>query len=157
MYVRNATPDDAEEISGLLIALAKKFIVPGFQPVDRSEGEKLLLGAMTPDEIRDRFASGYRYHVGVTEGKIVCVVGTRENNHLYHLFVGETHQGKGYARLLWDIGKAACLSENASGYFTVNASLNAVEVYRHWGFVPTDAPQHSGGVISVPMRLDRVW
>jgi GNAT superfamily N-acetyltransferase len=149
MKIRPATKEHSTIISELLITLTKKFIATGFA----DEGVKNILHSMQPEAISYYFDQGYRYHVGEIENSVMGVVGTRDNSHLYHLFVKESEQGKGYSRKLWEVAKAACIAEGNTGSFTVNSSLNAQEVYKSWGFVPIGGIRESGGVKDIPMRL----
>ena len=49
----------------------------------------------------------------------------------------------------------ACLESGENpGYFTVNSSLNAQEVYRHWDFSPIGGVREGGGVRDVPMKME---
>ena len=57
---------------------------------------------MTPAAIAKYIRRGYRYHVAENENVIVGIVGIRDNSHLYHLFVAESHQGRGMAKALWE-------------------------------------------------------
>jgi GNAT superfamily N-acetyltransferase len=149
MKIRLATKEDSRIISELLITLTKKFIATGLT----GEGVKNILHSMRPEAIAYCFDQGYRYHVGEIENSIIGVAGTRDNSHLYHLFVEESEQGNGYSRQLWEAAKAACFAENDGGIFTVNSSLNAKEVYKGWGFVPIGGIRESGGVKDIPMKL----
>jgi GNAT superfamily N-acetyltransferase len=147
--IRPATQEDSADISELLITLTNKFIAVDFS----NEGVKNILHSMQPKAISYYFDRGYRYHVGEIENGVMGVVGTRDNSHLYHLFVSESEQGKGYARELWDVAKASCIDNGNSGLFTVNSSLNAQEMYKSWGFVPIGGIRESGGVQDIPMNL----
>lgn len=151
MEIRAANRSDAAAISDLLTRLSKKFITPAFN----DEGRNNLLQSMTPRAIESFFAQGFRYHIGLVDDRIVGVVGTRDNSHLFHLFVDEQFQGKGYAAQLWAVGSRACIDSGENpGYFTVNSSLNAQAVYKSWGFTPTGSVREGGGVKDVPMRLN---
>jgi AraC-like DNA-binding protein len=77
------------------------------------EGKQNLLSSMTADAIEGFFECGFRYH------------------------------GSGYSSMLWSAGMNACLESGVNpGYFTVNSSLNAQEVSKHWGFAPTELLHH---------------
>ena len=150
MQIRRATVTDAECISTLLTTLSKRFIAAGLS----NEGVNNLLDSMTPSAVRGFFTEGYRYHVGTVDQNIIGVVGTRDNSHLFHLFVDEKFHGKRYASELWQTGREACLDAGNPGYFTVNSSLNAQEVYKRWGFVPLGGIREGGGVRDIPMRME---
>ncbi|MBO6558873.1 MAG: GNAT family N-acetyltransferase [Pseudomonadales bacterium] len=138
-------------ISKLLVDLASKYIIDSFN----DEGKKNMLSSMTPEAIEGFFDNGFRYHIGEIDGDVVGVVGTRDNSHLFHLFIDDRFQGHGYSSQLWAIGKKACLDSGENpGYFTVNSSLNAQDVYKHWGFIPVGEIREGGGVKDMPMRME---
>ena len=149
MDIRLASKSDAIAISELISALAKKYIAVSFN----EEGVRNLLDSMTPTAIENYIEQGYRYHVGEIENKTVGVVATRDNSHLYHLFVDESYQGQGFASKLWKAALSACIASDAPDYFTVNSSLNAQAVYKGWGFVSIGGVREGRGVKDVPMEL----
>ena len=91
MTTRPATLADAESISALIAPLAEKYIAHEFS----EEGYQTLLTSVTPDAIRGYIAEGFRYHVAEESGAVVGVVATRDDSHLYPLFVAERSQGRG--------------------------------------------------------------
>lgn len=149
MQIRLATMNDVCAISKMLIVLANKFIVGDFE----KEGVDNILRSMSPKTISWLMDKGYRYHVGEIHNELVGVVGTRENSHLYHLFVKESEQGKGYSKQLWTVAKQCCIAAGNQGEFTVNSSINAQAVYKGWGFVPVVGIRISSGVKDIPMKL----
>jgi GNAT superfamily N-acetyltransferase len=146
--IRPATLHDAAAISVLIAPLAEKFITHEFSET----GARCLLGSLTPEAIRGYLASGFRYHVAEDNGQLLGVVGTRDNRHLYHLFVAEPAQGRGLARALWAVAKQACQDAGHAGEFTVNASQGAVGFYEKLGFERAGEDAVRNGVIAVPMR-----
>jgi GNAT superfamily N-acetyltransferase len=149
MGIRLATSDDAERISGLIVTLADKFIANELSP----SGRRNLLGALDVESIRKYFADGLRYHVYEDGDDLVGVVATRENRHLFNLFVAERAQWRGIARLLWKTAREACLAAGADGDFTVNASRYAVAMYEKFGFKRVGPEVVKDEVIVIPMRL----
>ncbi len=150
MHIQTGSRNQAAEISALLTQLSTDHIAGGFGV----EGQTNLLNSMTPAAIAGFFDQGFRYHVGVVDEQIVGVVATRDNCHLFHLFVQDGYQGRGYASALWAVAKQACLDSGKNpGYFTVNSSLNAQAVYKHWGFRPIGGIREGGGVKDLPMKM----
>ncbi|MGA9573666.1 MAG: GNAT family N-acetyltransferase [Lysobacterales bacterium] len=133
----------------MVSVLTKKFIVSEFT----AEGREQLLTSLTPSAIAGYIKSGFRYHVAEGEDEIVGVIGIRDNSHLFHLFVAESHQGRGLARRLWEKGMQESLWHGNPGEFTVNSSRNAQPVYEHFGFVAQSGPMIKRGVTFTPMRL----
>ncbi|MEM1403887.1 MAG: GNAT family N-acetyltransferase [Pseudomonadota bacterium] len=151
MRIRPASREDAVAISELLVALSKAHIAMAFG----EEGKRNLIGSMTPDSIEGYMEEGFRFHVAVEGPRVVGVVGTRDESHLFHLFVHDDFQGQGLATQLWHVGRDACIDSGKNpGHFTVNSSLNAQQVYRHFGFEPLGGIREGGGVRDVPMRLE---
>ncbi|MCG8588682.1 MAG: GNAT family N-acetyltransferase [Proteobacteria bacterium] len=148
--IRPGVVGDAEAISDLIVSLAKKFITPDFTP----EGTKAFLATASPEAIRSYFEQGFRYSVAEERAALVGVVATRDDNHLYHLFVAESAQGRGLARRLWETARAECVARGNSGPFTVNSSRYAEAVYRRFGFVRVGDESEQDGVVVVPMRLE---
>ena len=147
--IREAEIDDSGPISRVVSVLAEKFITPDFT----DEGRDYLLDSMTPAAIAKYIRGGYRYHVAEDENEIVGIVAIRENSHLYHLFVAESHQGRGLAKALWQKAMDESLCRGNPGEFTVNSSLNAQPVYEHLDFVTQSKPITKHGVTYIPMKL----
>lgn len=148
--IRAATPNDASAISTLIRALAVRYIAQEF-PADAANR---LLGSMEESAIQGYMASAYRYHVAEERHQLAGVVAVRDNRHLYHLFVSEHFQGRGLARALWEVAKAASLDAGNSGVFTVNSSRYAVGMYEKFGFVRQAEVVDAAGVICIPMKLE---
>lgn len=149
MCLREATTADAESIGHLVRELSEKTITKAFSPA----GREALLASLTTEKIAERLESDYRYHVAESQGEIIGVVGIRDNKHLYHLFVAQSHQRQGLARKLWETAMALCLQAGNTGEFTVNSSHYAVPVYEKFGFVVQSGPIEKAGIVSIPMKL----
>src|SRR3990172_8919149 len=106
MRIRLATTEDAAAISRLVHSLSAKYIASQLS----EEGARNLLVSMELPAIQGYLKSGYRYHVSADGELLVGVVGTRDNSHLYHLFVAESHQRSGLARKLWHVAREACMA-----------------------------------------------
>jgi GNAT superfamily N-acetyltransferase len=154
MQIRQASNQDAARISELLIRLAEQDILPS---CTISGGQKLLQ-SMSPDAIAGYLNGSFRYHLleeqaQLGKGRLVGVIGMRDNSHLYHLFVAETHQGLGLGKRLWLHAKDECLANGNTGRFTVNSALNAKNVYLKLGFVPLGTIRENQGIKDIPMEL----
>jgi len=150
MMIRKATLNDSQTIADLIEKLAVKFIVHEFT----DEGRATFLNSNNTSKIHQFIEQGFDYHVAEDKDEIVGVIGIRDNSHLYHLFVAESHQGQGLARVLWEHARERCLSRGYLGNFTVNSSNNAVQVYEAFGFVRTSGVKERNGVLYNPMKLD---
>ena len=154
IHIRLATAADADRISELVTRLAREFIAHEFS----AEGRANLLNSMSPAAIERLLESGYRYYVAEAGNTLAGVVATRDDRHLYHLFVATEFQRQGLARRLWQIARDACVSNSGTQgamttEFTVNASRYAVAAYERLGFVVVGEQQATNGVLSVPMKL----
>jgi len=149
MKIRLAGPADAAAISQVVHSLSTRYIAP-----DCSEdGARTLLGSMDVSAIARYLSSGYRYHVAEDQDTVVAVVGTRDDKHLYHLFVLDSHKGRGIARALWRVAREACVAAGNRAGFTVNSSRFALSFYRKLGFIEAGVEEIRNGVVSIPMRL----
>lgn len=82
---------------------------------------------------------------------LLGVIATRNNgNHISLFFVDENHHGKGIGRKLFDH-----IYNLATDSVTVKASPYAVEIYKHFGFVPTADMQCKNGIIFIPMTKQK--
>ena len=149
MKIRKTELKDAEEIGRLIVKLAERYITQEFNPKAR----RYFLASNNGKSVKRFMESGFSYHIADIGGRVVGVVGVRDNSHLYHLFIDESHQGKGMARQLWDVAMADCISNGNPGVFTVNSSNYAVGVYESLGFVRTKPMQNNEGALYNPMEL----
>ena len=85
---------------------------------------------------------------------MVGFVAMRDQTHLFHLFVAAVHQRTGIARTLYGNRRdSSHCAPDRSLKLAVNSSLNAVPVYRSFGFVPAGAVMQAHGIAFLPMRL----
>lgn len=151
--IRLAIPEDARAIGIIVRRGTRRSVLP-----DQSAAAgAYLLTTMTARAERERMREGYRYHVAEVDGSVVGVVATREDRHLYRLFVSTRFQRRGIARALWRKALADCRKRADTRIFTVNASARAVPAYLRMGFVATGRAEVKGpGVVTTPMvyRLD---
>ncbi len=132
----------------LLRDLAREFIVHESPP----EGASTFLRENDEAGIREYVARGFVYHVAEDDGLLAGFVAVRDRSHLFHMFVGKQWQGRGLARRLWEVARAAAIESGGSGEFTVNSSNHAVPVYESLGFVRTAPRQFTKGLYYNPMR-----
>ena len=82
--------------------------------------------------------------------KIIGVIATKDTNHISLFFVDGKYHRQGIGRKLYNKVKEL----NKEGYFTVNSSPYAHEVYKHLGFIDTDKKQCINGLIFFPMKVE---
>ena len=161
--IRAATDADVEAIARLLTELTLEFIAPELS----EEGRSNLLASMEPAALRANLASGFDVLVAVTRTelagpggsapgsseRIVGVVATRDDTHLFHLFVARAFHRRGLARRLWDAARERCVERAGTRRFTVFASSYARAAYGRLGFREAGPVDVRGGVTSYPMEL----
>ena len=81
--------------------------------------------------------------------KILGVIATKDKTHIALFFVDKKYQKKGIGRKLYEKVK----SLNEKGFFTVNSSPYAHEVYKRLGFIDTDKEQVVNGLKFFPMKV----
>lgn len=133
MHIRPIRSDDIPAVSILIQALATEFILDATPP---NLADSFLRGN-SPDGIKSNIEQGYVYHVADDNGVIAGVIGVRNCQHLFHLFVGKPWQGQGLSRQLWDVGRRAATDAGGAPPFTVNASNYALKAYENLGFKRT--------------------
>ncbi|WP_076588715.1 GNAT family N-acetyltransferase [Vibrio ostreicida] len=137
-------------ISQLIIPLARQYICPTCE----ASIETLLLESMSEHNIALNLEGECCYHMALdNSGKLLGVIGMRQETHLFHLFVADGYQGQGIARQLWHYVKSDTLNRLGGTQFTVNSALNAEQVYRQFGFERIGGIRQRGGMVDVPMLL----
>jgi GNAT superfamily N-acetyltransferase len=149
MHIRPGNPGDANAIASLIAS---------FQPILTLEpsgaGAEQYLASVSEDAERQYLESPrYAYLVAELKGQMVGFVAMRDQTHLFHLFVAAAHQRIGIARALWEQARKLSVRAGPIAEFTVNSSLNAMPVYRSFGFVPAGAIMQAHGIAFLPMRL----
>ena len=118
-------------------------------------GAEQFLETITPSAIIGYIeASNFDYLVGIVDERLVGIVAIRDDSHLYHLFVDESAQGKGYARQLWEHAKARAAARGNAGKFTVNSSVFALPIYAAFGFQAVTEKQEKHGLAYIGMELN---
>ncbi len=152
MEFRKARLSDAAAIHRLILDLSEDF----FEYPDRRGAEPFL------ESISQTALSGYlqapRYCYWLalnSDQELQGLIALRDATHLFHLFVAKQSQGSGLASQLWRLAAAYSAQQSAGATMTVNASLNALAVYQHWGFQAQGEVQHMHGIRFLPMILQR--
>ena len=81
-------------------------------------------------------------------GKIYGVIATKDKTHIALFFVDGRYHKQGIGKKLYN--KVESLNDN--GFFSVNSSPYAHEVYRHLGFEDIDTEQCINGLRFYPMK-----
>jgi GNAT superfamily N-acetyltransferase len=149
IMIRPIRDADVPSVARLLKVLACEFIVNESTP----EGAATFLRENDESAIRRYIAIGHVYHVAESDGEIAGFIAVRDNNHLFHMFVGAQWQRQGICRRMWEVARAHAIAAGGSGEFTVNSSNFAVPVYEAMGFVRTAPTQSLKGLFYNPMVL----
>lgn len=152
LHIRRAEDADASRISDLILGL-----VPYFTIHPDGQGAEVFLESVNTKGVQGFLQSAqFDYFIAEYQNQIAGVVALRDNSHLYHLFVAPQFHGLGFGRQLWqfllDFAKHKNTNQNLTS-ITVNSSINAVAMYRHFGFEPTSERQEMHGLAFVPMAL----
>lgn len=81
--------------------------------------------------------------------KLLGVIATKDITHIALFFVKGEYQKQGIGRSLYEKVK----SLNKEGFFTVNSSPYAHEIYKHLGFVDIGKEQCINGLKFYPMKV----
>ena len=74
-------------------------------------------------------------------------------SHVYHWFVAPAFHGQGLGRQLWQFILDDAIQTSNPERLSVNASVFAHPLYRHFGFVDTAERQEQHGLAFIPMEL----
>ncbi len=144
MSIRAAGLTDAEDIRRLVMSLAHCYL-----PNGQAVLPEWFAATLTLAEFSKRLCeAAYANYVYEVAGKLVGYIASKDGCHLYHLFVAGEYQQQGIARRLWQyvLDRSPCTS------FTVRSSLNAVPVYRRFGFKNSGPVGEREGILFQPME-----
>ncbi|MBB2483903.1 GNAT family N-acetyltransferase [Mitsuaria sp. WAJ17] len=149
LQLREGRAEDATAISALIAQLAPAFFLSpdgaGTEPFRTSVSETAEAGYLA--DPRYRF-----WLLEAQDGALAGFIASRDKGHLFHLFVAPAWQGQGLSRRLWQAMQEGAAAAGHRGPFTVNASLPAMAVYEHFGFVAEGPVQQVHGLAFQPMR-----
>ena len=149
MNLRPGTVADAGPVAELIASFQSELTVD-----PSGAGAEQYLASVSPRAEREYLESPrYFYIVAEQAGAIAGFIAIRDNTHLFHLFVARLFQRNGIAHRLWRAAREEAAKRAVPAAFTVNSSLNAVAVYKAFGFVPSGAVTTVHGISFLPMRL----
>ena len=150
MNYRRGVPADAEDIAALIASFQ-----PELTDDPSGAGAEHYLDSVTAEAERNYLLSDrYTYTLAIDEGRVVGFVALRDGSHVFHLFVSKTRHGCGLARRLWNLACTPQGSTSTPSMYTVNSSLNAVPVYKAFGFIPAAGVTHVHGISFLPMQFN---
>lgn len=149
MNLRPGTVADAGLIADLIASFQPELTVD-----PTGAGAEQYIASVSEGAERQYLESPrYFYIVAEEASAFAGFIAIRDNSHLFHLFVAPAFQRNGLARRLWRAAREEALGRSNPGAFTVNSSLNAVSVYKAFGFVPSGSVTTAHGISFMPMRL----
>jgi len=145
MIIRAAAFTDIPQIATLVRSLAHYYL-------DNSDTDlpSWLEKTLTEEQFNGRISSpDYDNFILEEYCSLVGYISVKRTGHLYHLFVSEDYQGKGFSRLLWE----HVLKNSDSKTFTLRSSVYAIPVYKRFGFSESGSLATKDGVSFQPMEL----
>lgn len=143
---RPGRPDDAPALAALVRSHRALLTL---DPEGR--GAEAFLASVSEAAMRGYLESErFACTVAEVDGALAGFIALRDVTHLFHLFVETRHQRQGLARRLW-LQALDGRRRVPEAPFTVNASLNAVDVYRRLGFEAAGPVTEMHGIAFLPM------
>ena len=145
MEILKVKETDLEALTQLVSEVSKVDVLPLFNAQGQQEYKQRVLPDLATALDDEKFVSVK----AVANGKIVGFAALRSGNYLTHLFVANAAQGTGVGRDLLRF----VLQTTDANEISLRSSVNAVNFYRHHGFVATDQEAEFNGIRFVPMSL----
>ena len=140
--VKKLSHDYIDECLDLVWRVFSEFEVPVFPKEGAVEYKRII------EETRQK--KNITFYGAIDEGKVVGVLGMRENNHIGYFYVDSAYHQRGIGKRLFNIMK----EDYKKKIFTVNAAPYGIPIYTRLGFVATDKEQNVNGVIFTPMKYE---
>ena len=148
--IRLMQPGEETSVSDLIVTTFQRDVAPLYV----EQGIREFLSYVTPEAILSRQARKHAMLVALQDAELVGALELREYKHVSLLFVEVTKQRKGIGRKLMEEALQLCKTHHPGiREITVNASPNAVEAYKRFGFHATGELQVKNGIGFVPMVL----
>ena len=142
MIIRKILAEEMNEALSLVWKVFLEFEAPDYTEEGIKEFKKAL-----DDE---KWVAERDFYGAFENDKLLGVIATKNRNHIALFFVNGKYHKQGIGRKLYEKAKEL----NEDGFFTVNSSPYAHEVYKHLGFVDTDKEQCVNGLRFYPMKIE---
>lgn len=139
--------ENLEEAINVIKSTFLKFIAPDYS----NEGVENFFKFANYDTIKESISRNMKIYVAKEKGKIIGVIGYRDNSHINLLFVLEEYHHKGIARALYNLVIKNLKSDNVKR-ITVNSSPYAHDIYLKLGFVDDEKMREEDGIKFYPMH-----
>ncbi|KZN38494.1 hypothetical protein N480_12640 [Pseudoalteromonas luteoviolacea S2607] len=147
MEIRQAEPQDIEQLTELITTVSELDVLPQFN----TQGQQEYMNRVIPDIETTFNTKLFDTFVAVELDKVVGFAALRDKNYITHLFVAKEAQGLGLGKTLLD----KLLSQTSAKNISLRASINAQYFYQHYGFVATEPESEFMGIRFVPMALTK--
>ena len=141
MVIRKINKDEMKEALNMVWEVFLEFEAPDYSEEGIKEFKKAI------DDSNWVNARDF-YGAFDENNKILGVITTRDFTHIALFFVRGKYHRQGIGKKLFEKVK----SINKKGFFTVNSSPYAHEIYKHLGFIDTDEEQCINGLKFYPMK-----
>lgn len=140
LEIRRILKEEMEEALDLVWKVFLEYEAPDYTE------EGIMKFKRTIDDVS--WVDSRDFYGAYDNNKILGVIATKDNSHIALFFVdGKCHK-QGIGRKLYN--KVESLNNN--GFFTVNSSPYAHEVYKHLGFMDTEIEKCINGLRFYPMK-----
>lgn len=138
MKIRKAIQKDVSSLSRLVASLSKYYLTS-----DQSKLPNWFIASIKPSSFASRILSDeFTCYVAEDKGEVIGYIALKGKDHLYHLFVDESHQRQGVASALW----SHLLSEVDLEGCKLRSSLTAIPFYKILGFTEINTPEIESGI-----------
>lgn len=148
MYVKRLQVEELQQALDLAWEVFEIDVAPTYPEEGVAEFREFISFERMRPLVQSREVSFF----GAMEGDQLCGISAiQTDGHIILLFVGKVWQRRGAARMLFYAMQQYCVIERAVVQMTVSATPNAVEAYKHLGFIQTNNEQMQDGIRYVPM------
>jgi len=149
LEIRNATIDDAQAISSLVMVTAKAQLRDEFSDDGWVLFQRLLSEKTQIDLLKNK---AFNYRVAIINNEIVGVLAAKNISHLFHFFIHPNWQNQGVGGKLWASYLQNISAIKSINSVTVNASDFALKFYLKIGFTIKQPRKINNGMCFTAME-----
>ena len=150
LQIRPMRLGEEEQVAALAIRVFNTYVAPLYS----TEGVAEFSRYANSDAMALRLPPKHFTLVAEHANKLIGMIEIRNHTHVSMLFVDDDQQRKGIGRkLLKEALSISKKSEPTPFTVTVNASPNAIDAYKKFGFFPQGNEQTINGIRFTPMIL----
>lgn len=149
-WIRPIEPEDAQQVSELVARTFEQDVAPLYS----QQGIEEFLAYASAPALRHRLGQRHFGLAAYVDGALVGMIEMRNGSHISLLFVDPAYQRQGIGRSLLVTAIQRASRENLElREVTVNASPNALDAYRRFGFVPQLPAEERNGIVYYPLVI----